>query len=391
LRIQACLGNNEEFLMDFAFTEEQQMIRETAESFLKDVSTSEAIRTAMATDTGFNSELWQQICQELYFQAITIPEEFGGMGLGYVELCAVMEQMGRFLLCAPFFSTVCQATTALLEAGTAEQQAEYLGKVLEGSIGTLAYTSSNKTGVAAVEASFSQEGDTITLNGNYKFVVDGHTAEFVIAAAKNDAGEIGLFVLPIATAGVSAKWIPTMDQTRKQAELRFDNVSLSSANIMKLDAAIELAKILDLATICLAAEQMGGASEVLDITVEYTKERVQFNRPVASFQSVKHKAADMMTKAEAARSGVYYAACVAQDAFVGGELKDELAEAASIAKANVSDAYFQNAGDAIQLHGGVGFTWEYDPHLYFKRAKASEHMLGNSTYHRERLAQILLA
>jgi alkylation response protein AidB-like acyl-CoA dehydrogenase len=130
---------------------------------------------------------------------------------------------------------------------------------------------------------------------------------------------------------------------------------------------------------------------VLDITVEYTKERVQFNRPVASFQSVKHKAADMMTKAEAARSGVYYAACVAQDAFVGGELKDELAEAASIAKANVSDAYFQNAGDAIQLHGGVGFTWEYDPHLYFKRAKASEHMLGNSTYHRERLAQILLA
>jgi len=376
--------------MDFAFTEEQQMIRDTAESFLKDVSTSEAIREAMATESGFSAELWQQICAELYFQAITIPEDLGGMGLGYVELCAVMEQMGRFLLCAPFFSTVCQATTALLEAGNEAQQAEYLGKVLEGSIGTLAYTSSIQTGVEAVEASFTQSGDTVTINGNYRFVVDGHTAEFVIAAAKNDVGEVGLFVLPTDTAGVKASWVPTMDQTRKQAELSFDNVQVDAAGILKIGAANELAKILDLATICLAAEQMGGASEVLDITVEYTKERVQFNRPVASFQSVKHKAADMMTKAEAARSGIYYAACVAQDAFVGGELKDELAEAASIAKANVSDAYFQNAGDSIQLHGGVGFTWEYDPHLYFKRAKASEHMLGNASYHRERLAQILL-
>ena len=376
--------------MDFAFTEEQQMIRDTAESFLKDVSTSEAIREAMATESGFSAELWQQICAELYFQAITIPEELGGMGLGYVELCAVMEQMGRFLLCAPFFSTVCQATTALLEVGNADQQAEFLGKVLEGSIGTLAYTSSVKTGVEAVEARFVQTGDSVTVNGHYKFVVDGHTAEFVIAAAKNEAGEIGLFVLPTDAAGVSATWIPTMDQTRKQAELKFDNVQIEASGILKIGAAGELAKILDLATICLAAEQMGGASEVLDLTVEYTKERVQFNRPVASFQSVKHKAADMMTKSECARSGVYYAACVAQDAFSGGDLASELAEAASIAKANVSDAYFQNAGDAIQLHGGVGFTWEYDPHLYFKRAKASEHMLGNAPYHRERLARILL-
>ena len=377
--------------MDFAFTEEQQMIRDTAESLLQDVSSSEAIRTAMATDAGYDAALWQQICQELYFQAITIPESLGGMGLGYVELCAVMEQMGRYLLCAPYFATVCQATTALLEAGDESQQAEYLTKVLEGAIATLAYTSSNQTGVDAVEAEFSLQDQAAVINGQYRFVVDGHNAEFVVAAAKDADNKIGLFVVPMSTAGIDVKWVPTMDQTRKQAELSFNNVKVEKDGILKLDAAAELAKILDLATSCLAADQMGGASEVLDITVDYTKERVQFNRPVASFQAIKHRAADMMTKAECAKSAVYYAACVAQDAFTGGELADELAEAASIAKANVSDAYFQNAGDAIQLHGGVGFTWEYDPHLYFKRAKASEHMLGNSTYHRERLAQMLLA
>ena len=377
--------------MEFAFTEEQQMIRDTAESFLKDVSNSAAIRAAMATEAGYDADLWQRICTELYLQAITIPEELGGMGLGFVELAAVMEQMGRFLLCAPYFSTVCQASTALLVAGNESQQADYLSKVLEGTTGTLAFTSSAKTGVEAVEVSYSQDGDNFTLNGEYRFVVDGHTSEFVIAAAKNVSGKIALFVLPVKTAGVTATWLPTMDQTRKQATLSFDNVVLNSENLMKLDAATELATIIDMATICLAAEQMGGTSEVLDITVEYTKERIQFNRPVASFQAVKHKAADMMTRAEAARSAIYYAACVAQDAFVGGELAGELAEASCIAKANVSESYFSNAGDAIQLHGGVGFTWEYDVHMYFKRAKGSEHMLGNSSYHRERLAKILFA
>jgi alkylation response protein AidB-like acyl-CoA dehydrogenase len=377
--------------MDFAFTEEQQMIRDTAESFLQDVSHSEAIRTAMATEAGFDADLWQRICQELYFQAITIPEDLGGMGLGFVELVAVMEQMGRFLLCAPFFSTVCQASTALLVAGTEQQQATYLSKVLEGSIGTLAYTSSAKTGVGSVDVSFTEQDGQYTLNGEYKFVVDGHSAEFVVAAAKNAGGEIALFVLPTDTDGVSATWIPTMDQTRKQASIRFNDVVLSTDNLMQLNAEQKLADILDFATICLAAEQVGGASQVLDMTVDYTKERVQFNRPVASFQAVKHRAADMMTNAEAARSGLYYAACVAQDAFAGGELAGELAEATSIIKANISESYFANAGNALQLHGGVGFTWEYDVHLYFKRAKGSEHMLGNASYHRERIASMLFA
>jgi alkylation response protein AidB-like acyl-CoA dehydrogenase len=174
------------------------------------------------------------------------------------------------------------------------------------------------------------------------------------------------------------------------ATISLDNLTLDAGNLMREDAVDAFHQTLDLATITLAAEQVGGAQKALDLTVEYTKERVQFNRPVASFQSVKHKAADMMTRVEAARSGVYYAACVADDALNNGPLASELKEAASIVKAAASEAYFQNAGDAIQLHGGVGFTWEYDVHLYFKRAKASEHFLGSPAYHRERLAKDLL-
>jgi alkylation response protein AidB-like acyl-CoA dehydrogenase len=380
--------------MEFAFTEEQQMIRETAESFFNDVSSSAAIRKAMATDSGFDSDLWQRICSELYFQAITIPEEFGGMGLGFVELVAIMEQMGRFVVCAPYFSTVCMASTALLIAANKEQQGEYFAKILEGETATLAYTANTDCDVSGVTASYKKEAGNIIVNGSYRYVIDGHTAKNLIIAAREEGStaddNLALFVLPADTAGVKATWLPTMDQTRKQAQLDFDQVVLTEAHLMAENASDKLAQILDLATVCLSAEQVGGAQQVLDITVDYMKERVQFDRPVASFQSVKHRAADMMTKSEAARSGVYYAACIAQEALVGGPLADELAEAASIAKANCSDAYFQNAGDGIQLHGGVGFTWEYDVHLYFKRAKGTEQFLGSPSYHRERLASILL-
>lgn len=380
--------------MEFAFTEEQQMIRDTAESFLADVSTSEAIRAVMATEAGYDNELWQRICTELYFQAVTIPEEFGGMGLGFVELVAVMEQMGRFLLCAPYFSTVCMASTALLLAANEEQKAEYFAKILEGGTATLATTSNGKWGVDGITASYKKTGDTIELNGSYRYVIDGHTADTLIVAAREvgSTGESGiaLFIFPSATQGVNRTWLPTMDQTRKQAQIECKGVLLTSANLLVENASELLGKICDLATICLAAEQMGGAQQLLDMTVTYTKERVQFNRPIASFQAVKHKAADMMTKVEAARSGVYYAACIAQEALDNGAMAAELPEAASIVKSTCSETYFQNAGDALQLHGGVGFTWEYDVHLYFKRAKASEHFLGNATYHRERLAAQLL-
>jgi len=375
--------------LEFAFTEEQQMIRETAESFLRDNSTSEAIRKAMASEQGFDPQLWQAICNDLCFQSITIPEEHGGMGLGYVELVAVLEQMGRFLLCSPFFSTVCLASNALYIAGNTSQQAEYFGKIINGETGTLLLNDNGKQTADSINVNYKKNNENYILNGKYRYVIDGHTANFFVAAASGENG-IALFVLPADSKGITRTWLPTVDQTRKQAEVTFNNVTLTTSELLKHDAESELQKILQLATIAVAAEQMGGAQQILDMTVAYTKTRVQFNRPIASFQAVKHQAADMMLKAEVARSAVYYAACVADDALKCGPLSTELPEAASIAKAYCSAAFFQNAGDAIQLHGGVGFTWEYDVHLYFKRAKSSEIFLGNAAYHREQIAQILL-
>lgn len=249
-------------------------------------------------------------------------------------------------------------------------------------------------------ATWIKEGDNYLLNGTLRYVPDGYTAGLLIIAARSPGsiGEewISLFIVPADTAGVECNGLPTMDQTRKQAEVVLSNVSLPGSALMGEQACeagqawTKLAQIIDLATVAVAAEQMGGSQQLLDMTVKYTKERVQFNRSIASFQAIKHKAADMMLRTEAARSAVYYAACVAEEAMTGGVLAGELAEAASIAKSYCSDAYCENAGESMQMHGGVGFTWEYDVHLYFKRVKASDLLLGNGAFHRERLAQLLL-
>lgn len=392
--------------MEFSFTEEQKMIRDTAQAFLVEVSSSIAIRTAMVTEQGYEDKVWQRVCDEMYWQAIHVPEEYGGLGLGYVELVILLEQMGRNLLCSPFFSTVCLAANALMIAGTETQKQQYLSEICAGSLtATLAYTGSNGQwgadaiqGTALLKETVTLQ-ETVTLknsnyllNGTYRYVPDGHTADLLIIAARSEGsvGEegISLFAIPANTPGVTRTWLPTMDQTRKQAEIVLDNVTLSIDHLMgeQGQAWPQLKKVIHLATIATAAEQTGGAQQVLDLTVAYTKERVQFGRPVAGFQAVKHQAADMMLRTEVARSAIYYAACVAAES----NDEAELAEAASVAKAYCSDGYFKNASDAIQLHGGVGFTWEYDVHLYFKRAKSSELFLGNGAYHREQVAKMLL-
>ena len=380
--------------MEFAFTEEQQMIRETAAQFLADTCDSAAVRRAMATDTGFEPELWQRIAGEMYWTAIHIPEAYGGLGLGYVELVAVMEQMGRYLLCAPYFSSVCLGANALLMAGSEEQKAGYLPRIADGSLrATLAWCdASGRWDADGVSVTAVRHGDEYVLDGSYRYVVDGHTAELLIVAARTPGSRggdgVSLFLMPTGCAGVTRSWLPTMDQTRKLAAIRLENVRLPASALLGAEGAAgeALAKTLALATVALAAEQAGGAQQILDIAVAYTKERQQFGRAIASFQAIKHKAADMMLKAEAAKSAVYYAACVAQEALTGGAQGAELAAAASLAKAYCSETYFFNAGTALQMHGGVGFTWEYDVHLYFKRARASESFLGDAPEHRERIA-----
>jgi alkylation response protein AidB-like acyl-CoA dehydrogenase len=384
--------------MEFYFTEEQEMIRESADAFLADVSTSSTVRKVMASELGYDKEVWRQITEDMVWPALHIPEAYGGMGLGYVELVALLEQMGKHLLCSPFFSTVCLAANALLLAGDEQQKQEVLSKIADGSItATLAFQGKNNLqGGNSITCTYQKENDSYILNGEFHYVPDGHSVDLLVVAAREhdspDHEAISLFLLNSNSKGLTRKYTPTMDQTRKQASLSLVNVTIENKNLLGFEksSAALLEKILQLARIAIAAEQLGGIQKVLDLSVAYTKERVQFNRPIASFQAIKHKAADMMLKAEAAKSAVYYAACIAQDFFEGGELANELAEAASIAKAYCSDAYFFNAGCAIQLFGGVGFTWEYDVHLYFKRAKSSETCLGNGAVHREQIAKLLL-
>jgi alkylation response protein AidB-like acyl-CoA dehydrogenase len=391
--------------MEFRFNDEQQMIRDTAAAFLAEVSDSAAIRRAMATESGYEDAVWQRITGEMYWQALHIPEEYGGLGLGYVELVALFEQMGRYLLCSPFLSTVAFATNALLVAANDEQKAEWLPQIASGELtGTLAWISpGGSNGPQAVQATCEKTASGYTLNGTLRYVLDGHTAGLLIVAArsKGSSGEegISLFAVPADTAGVQRTWLPTMDQTRKQAEIVLQNVALPASALLGAEGSAwpALQKTLQLAQIAVAAEQMGGAQQALDISVEYTKGRYQFNRPIASFQSIKHKAADMMMKAESARSIAYYAGCIAQEALSlasngGGdpELAAELPEAAAIVKAYCSEAFYFNAGSGLQMHGGVGFTWEYDIQLYFKRAKSTETLLGSAVWHREQIAKMLL-
>jgi alkylation response protein AidB-like acyl-CoA dehydrogenase len=275
-------------------------------------------------------------------------------------------------------------------AGSEEQKQAHLPGIAEGTTrSTLAYAErGGGWGPETIQATAELDGDGYLLNGTKSHVVDGHSADLLIVAARTPGTEgedgIGLFILPGNQEGVTRRALPTMDQTRRLAEVELGNVRVPAASRLGDEGGSwsALARILDLAAVALAAEQVGGAQRCLDMSVDYAKERVQFGRPIGSFQSLKHKCADMMVKVESARSAAYYAGCA-----VAEENDDELLTVAPLAKAYSSDAYFQNAADAIQIHGGVGFTWEYDVHLYFKRAKSSESLLGDAAFHREQLAQ----
>jgi alkylation response protein AidB-like acyl-CoA dehydrogenase len=301
-----------------------------------------------------------------------------------------MEKMGESLLCAPFFSSVCLGANALLAAGSEEQKQEHLPGIAEGTTrATLAYTGpGGRWDAAGIEALAKRDGSDYLLNGTQGFVLDGHCADLFIVAARAEGsqGEAGvsLFVVPGDAAGISRKALPTMDQTRRLAEIELSQLRLPASALMGEEGGgwAGLARTLDLAAVALSAEQVGGAQKCLDMAVDYAKERVQFGRPIGSFQAIKHKCADMMVQVESARSASYYAGCV-----VSEENEAELPSVASLAKAYCSDTYFRCAADCVQIHGGVGFTWEYDVHLHFKRAKSTESFLGDAAYHRELVAQ----
>ncbi|NWC59623.1 acyl-CoA dehydrogenase family protein [Pseudomonas veronii] len=386
--------------MEFAFSDEQEMIRASAESFLAEVSNSTAVRAAMSSAGGYDPELWQRLCSEMYWPALLIPEQYGGMGLGFVELAILLEQMGRRLLASPFFATACLATPALLIAASHGQKQQWLRAIAEGRLrATLAYAGHNRWDVAGVEASVVVEGSGYRLNGTLHYVLDADSAELLIVAARTPGSRrnhgISLFAIDAHSSGVNRHPQLGMDQTRRQGRIELTDLLVGAESLLgEFGGAGEpLEQILQVACIGLAAEQTGGAQQALDLTVAYSLERQQFGRQIGSFQAVKHRAADMMVQVECARSAAYYAACVAQewlDPTGDAEVSAQLPLASALAKVQCSEAFFHCAAESIQLHGGVGFTWEYDPHLYFKRARASESFLGAPAWHRERIATQIL-
>jgi alkylation response protein AidB-like acyl-CoA dehydrogenase len=382
--------------MDFRFTEEQAMIRDTAVSFLAEVSDSEAVRSAMAGEAAGGA--WQRIVAEMGWQALTVPESCGGLGLGYVELAIVHEAAGARLLVSPLYATLGAGVSVLRACADPAQQAQWLTPVAAGeeTLTVALQGPGGAWGAGGCGLRYRRHDGGYQLDGEVAYVVDGATADRLLAVAL-DAGaptpaSARVFLVPGNAAGLTRKACATMDQTRALAKLVFNAVDVDAMALLGRSgdgwAVIEPA--LDLATIALAAELLGVSQRSLDMAVAYTLEREQFGRPIAAFQALKHKAADMMLRSECARSAVYYAACVADGYLAGEESAAALAEAASIAKASAGDAAFRNAAESLQMHGGVGFTWEYDVHLFFKRARAGRAMQGSSDWHRERIAGQLL-
>jgi alkylation response protein AidB-like acyl-CoA dehydrogenase len=374
--------------MRFAFSDEQEELRAQARAFLAEHSSGDEVRRAMESELGWDAEVWERIASELGWAGVIVPEELGGVGLGYVELVGLLEEMGAALLCAPFFSTVCLGANTLLLAGDEAQRKTWLPRIAAGELlATLAYCGPGmRTGPDAISVEWRRDGADYVLDGVARPVVDGHAAEWIAVAARapgsSGARGVSLFALEASNPGLAREKLVAMDQTRRVAELRLAGarVSASARLAGEGEAWPVLARILDRATVALCAEQVGGAQRCLDLSVAYAKQRQQFGRPIGSFQAIKHKCANMLLAVESARSAAYYAGWAAsQD-------EPELPALAALAKAYCSEAYFRCAAEAIQIHGGVGFTWEYDPHLYFKRARASESLLGTPSQQRERIA-----
>jgi alkylation response protein AidB-like acyl-CoA dehydrogenase len=372
--------------MKFSFTPEQDEFRANLRRFLADRSPPKEVRRLMETEAGWEREAWRRMNTELGLTAVRIPEEHGGHGFGFSEQCIVLEEMGRALLCAPYLATVL-AAGAILNAGGAE---DLLPGIAAGdTVATLAAAEdSGRWEAEATTLVATRRGDGFVLDGHKSYVLDGHTADLVIALARapGSTGENGLSLFAVAgdAPGLSRRALQVLDPTRKLARLEFAG---TPARLIGTEgaAAAPHARTMAEAAVCLANEMVGGADRLREDALAYAMMRVQFGKPIASFQSMKHKHADMLMEVELAKSAAYYAAAALDE----GDA--DILATASLAKAAASDAYMQTAIHAVQIHGGIGFTWDNDTHLWFKRAKASEVLFGDAYLHRERMLQAMLA
>jgi alkylation response protein AidB-like acyl-CoA dehydrogenase len=372
--------------VDFGFNEEQEMLRQSARALLEKECPSTVVRRMMEDPRGFDPALWRRMA-ELGWLGLVIPEKYGGGGLSYVDLVLVMEEMGRVVLPSPFIWTVMFAE-AIKRAGNDKQKSSLLPKIASGEvIATVAYLEPSAVWSAnGITMTARAEGGGYVLDGTKLFVNDGHIVDcFLVAARTGGTGNQGvtLFALESKRSGIAVTQLTTMDQTRKLTEVKFTGVKADAADVVGEVGSgwVVLSAVVDRGKVMLAGEMMGGAQKVLEMTVDYAKVRVQFGRPIGGFQAVQHKCANMMIDVEGAKSAAYYASWA---------VSNEAAEAplaAALAKAAASDAFRRVSADGIQLHGGIGFTWDHDMHLYFKRAKSSEFTFGDANWNRELVAQ----
>lgn len=370
--------------MQYVLPEEQESFRTSLRRFLEAHSSEEDVRHVMETDEGYDHDLWVRMASELGLQGIHVPERFGGVGLGQRELAMAMEELGRVLYVGPYLSTVVLSVNALLASGDEEACAAYLPPIVRGEL---------RAAVAFVEADgdwdFQQiglqaredgDGRRFRLEGTKDFVVDGHTADLILVLASGQDGS-SLFAVSmdhLDDGAVDREVLPTLDRTRKQARLRFHGAPARRVGTAGRGAEV-MREVCQLTAVALSAEQVGGAQRCLDMAVDYARQRIQFGRPIGSFQAIKHTCARMSLGVEAARSAALFAAWCAD------ERRDALSVEASVAKAYCSDTFTRAAAENLQIHGGIGFTWEHPAHLYLRRAKASELFLGDGRHHRERV------
>ena len=371
--------------IEFAFSEEQQALRTAVRKFGADNFGEEAARRVMESEPRFDVGTWRRLGSELGVLGMSVPEADGGVGGSLVDQAVAVEEFGATLACGPLFGTVYLSIPALAAAPAGEARDELLGALVEGEK-TAAFAVPDRAGAFnAAAVTVTAEGDALT--GTVRAVVDAGAADVLLVAA-NGPGGVAVYAVDAASPGVQRTPLVTMDLTRPQA-----TVTLNGAAGRLIAGAGDAERVIDHAlqvgSALLAVEQVGAAQHLLDLSVEYAKSRLQFGRQIGSFQAIKHKLADMLVDLEHARSTAYHAVWALSD-FPESDGSDDPALAASIAQATCSAALSRIAADAIQVHGGIGFTWEHQAHLYFKRAAADAALLGNAEQHRSRVAEHVL-
>ncbi|MFG1923401.1 acyl-CoA dehydrogenase family protein [Cryptosporangium sp. NPDC048952] len=364
--------------MSASFTAEHEQLREVVREFFAKRSPMNAVRSLL--DSSRDDDVWLRMADQLGLQGLAIPEEYGGSGYGAVELGIVLEEMGRALLVAPYFGTVVLAATTLALSADEKAQRRWLPHIADGALtATLALTEASASwNVGDLTATAAPDG---TISGDKLYVVDGDSADLLLVVARASDGP-GVFAVEAGAPGLTRTRQDALDPTRALASVRLRDTPGTRIGAGR-DTAEWIGEVYDRALAALASEQLGGAARCLGLAVEYAQVREQFGRPIGSFQAIKHKCANLLVEVESSRSAVYHANAALDAA------DPDAPAAATVAKASASEAFTHAAKDCIQIHGGIGFTWEHDAHLYLRRAKSSELLLGTPTENRARLADLV--